>query len=211
MKHSNQLDYLATIKKNHKIHTHIEPEKNDHIEDKIFRHLRALKNANRLSGIKLLQSYSVAEHCYYTGLLFETIAEYERIRITRDETYFVYRHDIIETITGDILLPVKIHSEIVKNKWESIERTIIRDKYTYLIPFLDSHLSDHFSKLTWNLFKACDLFELYLFCQEEIELGNMTKGVWTVLKNCQNLLPEFNIHFINERIDQYIKFNANED
>ena len=205
MKHSKQLDYLATIKKNHKIHLHMEPDKDDHVQDKIFRHLRALKNAFRLSSFKTLQTYSTAEHCYYTGILFETIAGYERIHITRDEIYFVYRHDIVETITGDILLPVKIHSEAVKDKWESIERTIIRDKYTYLIPFLDSHLSDHFSKLTWNLFKACDLYELYLFCQEETELGNMTKGIWTVLKNCQNLLPEFNIRFINERIDHIIQ------
>ena len=205
MKHSKQLDYLATIKKNHKILSHIEPEKDDHVQDKVFRHLRALKNAFRLSSFKTLQTYSTAEHCYYAGILFETIAGYEHIHITRDEIYFVYRHDIVETITGDILLPVKIHSEAVKDKWESIEETIVNDRYPYLELFVDKNINLHFSPEAWNLFKACDLYELYLFCEEEIELGNMTKGIWTVIQNCRNLLPEFNIRFINERIDHVIQ------
>jgi len=200
MKLSKDQEYLATIKRNHEIITHVESKKDEHKEDKVFRHLRALKNANRLSGIKTLQSYSVAEHCYYTGILFETIAEYENILITRKEIYYVFRHDIVETITGDILLPVKIHSDVVKERWESIERIIVQDRYLYLMSFLDGHLSEHFSKTAWNLFKACDLFELYLFCLEEVELGNKNKGILSVIQNCFNLLPEFKINYINKRI-----------
>lgn len=197
---SKDQDYLATIKRNHKIVTHVEGERFEDYGTKIFRHLRALKNANRLSGIKTLQSYSVAEHCYYTGLLFEEIASSEAILITKSEIYYVYRHDVIETITGDILLPVKIHSYVVKHRWESIERIIIQDKYLYLLSFLDSHLPEHFSKEAWNLFKACDLYELYLFILEEIKLGNKNDGVLSVLHNCSNLLPEFKINYIIERL-----------
>ena len=87
MNHSKEQDYLITIKKNHKVSTHIENKKGEHFSDSIFRHLRALKNVYRLSSIKTLQSYSVAEHCYYTGLLFELVARHERIVITREELY----------------------------------------------------------------------------------------------------------------------------
>ncbi|KKN61482.1 hypothetical protein LCGC14_0521370 [marine sediment metagenome] len=197
---SKEQDYLATIKRNHKILTQVECEKSILGEDKIFKHLRLLKNAHRLSSFRLLQPYSVAEHCYYTGLLFETISEYENIQITKKEIYYVYRHDIIETITGDVLLTVKIHSKTTKQKWAHIEKEIICNKYPYLESFLDEYIPSNFSKEAWMLFKACDLFELYLFCLEEIELGNNTGGISVVIHNCANLLPEFKINYITERI-----------
>ena len=200
MKHSKDQEYLATIKRSHEITTHVEPKKDEHEEDKIFRHLRALKNAYRLSGIKTLQSYSVANHCYYTGLLFETIGICEGLYVTEREIYFVYRHDVIETITGDVLLPVKIHNKTVKDKWESIEKEIVFTKYPYLRSFLDEYMPVYFSKGAWNLFKACDLYELYLFCLEETILGNENSGIVSVIKNCNELLPEFGINYITKRL-----------
>ena len=205
MKHSKQLDYLATIKKNHKIIVQFDKQKDDKEIDTMWRHYNSLRYMNRLAGFPLLHPYTVAIHCYYTGILFEEIAFHENIAITKRELYFVFRHDLLETITGDVLLPVKIHSKSVKEKWESIEKEMVQSKYTYLRSFNNGDMERIFSPEAWNLFKACDLFELYLFCQEETELGNMTKGIWTVLKNCQNLLPEFNIRFINERIDHVIQ------
>lgn len=205
MKHSNQLNYLATIKKNHVIHTHIEKQKEDKDIDTIWRHLIAMKYATRLSGMPLIQSYSTAIHCYYTGILFEEIARYEGIIITPLETKFVYRHDILETVTGDVLLPVKIHSETTKKKWEEIEAEMVESKYKYLQDYTDEFAEKYFSSLSYKLFKACDLFELYLFCTEETQLGNMSDGVWAVIYNCLNLLPEFNIGYINERIDHKLK------
>ena len=200
MNHSKEQDYLTTIKKNHKVSTHIENKKGEHFSDSIFRHLRALKNVHRLSSIKILQSYSVAEHCYYTGLLFELVARHEGIVITREELYYVYRHDVVETITGDVLLPVKIHSKAIKNKWESIEETIVTEKYNYLSSFTDKELSTNFKTKTWNLFKACDLFELYLFILEEMRLGNRSEGIMAVCHNCADLLPEFKIDYITKMI-----------
>ena len=201
MKHSKQLDYLATIKKNHKIITHIEKQKDDEGIDTIWRHLKAMKYATRLSGIPLIQPYSTAIHCYYTGILFEEIAKYEGIIVTPLETKFVYRHDVLETVTGDVLLPVKIHSETTKKKWEEIEAEMVESKYRYLHCYTDEFAEEYFSSLSYKLFKACDLFELYLFCCEETELGNMSSGIWAVISNCRNLLPEFKILTITNYIN----------
>ncbi len=200
MKPSKDQSYLATIKRNHRIHTNVEPEKQELNEYKIFKHLRALKNTNRLSGIKTLQSYSVAEHCYYTGLLFEAIANHEKINITERELHYVFRHDIIETITGDVLLPVKIHSDTTRSRWEAIENEIVCNKYPYLKSYLDEYMPLLFSEESWNLFKACDLYELYLFCLEEVQLGNNNDGIISVIRNCCCLLPEFKINYITNKL-----------
>jgi len=205
MKHSNQLDYLATIKKNHKIIVQFDEQEGDKSIDRIWRHLIAMKHATRLSGFSLIQSYSTAIHCFYTGILFEEIAKYEGIPISPLETKFVYRHDVLETVTGDVLLPVKIHSETTKKKWEEIEAEMVESKYEYLQNYTDEFAEKYFSSLSYKLFKACDLFELYLFCWEETELGNMTPGIWSIIYNCRKLLPEFKIKYITDCVNPIIK------
>ncbi len=200
MKLSKDQSYLATIKRNHRISTNVERQKGDDKIDEKWRHLKALKHIRRLSGIPLLQPYNVAIHCYYTGLLFEEVAEHEDIRISLIEVDFVYRHDILESITGDVLLPVKMHSETTGRKWKEIEQELVSSKYDYLTWYTDENAKIYFNPLTWSLFKACDLYELYLFCLEEVRLGNNSDGINLVIENCIKLLPEFKINYITERL-----------
>lgn len=144
--------------------------------------LRKLKNVQRLSGKYLIQKYSVAEHCYYTGILFEHFAKLEDINITLIETDFVYRHDMLEAITGDIQRPAKTHNKTINKCWETIEEQL---SFEFgIVRYLDSFADIHFSKVPLKLFKACDLLELYLFCHEEYNLGNQSKDILTVLNNC---------------------------
>ena len=100
------------------------------------------------------------------------------------------RHDVFEVVTGDVLLPVKIHSNETKRKWEEIEEEIV-EAHPLLKPFTDTAAENYFTHVSWKLFKACDLLELYIFCEEELALGNHGVGVITVLRNCAKLLPEF--------------------
>ncbi len=202
MKHSKQTniaihsDYLKTIKKNHKIETHIDKKEGEPKTETIFRHVKAMGNIQRLSGIFTIQPYTVALHCYYTAILFQDIADKEEIEFDKTSVDFILRHDIVETITGDLLLPVKIHSESTKNKWEEIEKEIVMDRYKYLHWYTDAEAEYSFNSESFNLFKACDLFELYLFCLSETYLGNNSNGIWTVIRNCENLLPEFDVPYI---------------
>jgi len=200
MKLSKDQEYLATIKRYHKVVSHLECDKEINRVDKIWSHLKTLKNIRRLSGIALIQPYTVAIHCYYTGILFQEIADYEEIPINKSEIDFVFRHDILESITGDLLLPVKMHSDSVNKKWNEIEEELVESKYTYLEFYTDSTAKVYFHPPSWNLFKACDLFELYLFCLEEVQLGNANDGILAVIKNCNNLLPEFKIDYITKKL-----------
>ena len=206
MKHSKDQEYLATIKRNHKVVSHFENINGVGTNyyktriDKMLQHLKSLRYIRRLSGIPLIQNYNVAIHCYYTGILFEAIADYEKISINKSEIDFVYRHDIVESITGDVLLPVKLHSKNTGKKWKEIEIELIENKYPYLEFYVDANAQKYFNPISWNLFKACDLFELYLFCLEEIKLGNKHDGILSVHTNCINLLRTFKINYITERL-----------
>lgn len=194
-------DYLATIKRNHKVCCLHDEKEGDTSFDVFWRHIRSLKNANRLSGFALIQPYSTAIHSFYTGILFEEIAIIENIYVTINEIGFVYRHDIVESVTGDVLLPVKIHSETTNKKWKEIEEELIDSRYSALRNYSDQYAEHFFSEPAFRLFKACDLFELYFFIMEEMELGNMSQGIVEVLMNCRNLLPEFNIDFITKYVN----------
>lgn len=200
-KHSdtNELRYLATIKRNHKIMTGLE-----HPHDTTFnwKYLRALKNARRLNGVPLVQVYSTAEHSYYVAILFDAMAKAHGITYTVNEMRFVLQHDVLEAVTGDVLLPVKIHSEETKKLWERIEELLTREAHPSLKDITDEAAETFFDPIVWKLFKACDLLELFLFCREEIEMGNTNDQVMAVFRNCANLLPEFGFEKITEIVEE---------
>lgn len=192
-------EYGETIKRNHRI-----PEVKDEYTDLkipnselIFKHLRSLKNGHRLFGKSLIQSYTVAEHCYYTGILFLMFAEREAIATTVKETIWVFQHDILESITGDVLLPVKSYSPETKMNWDKIENELTSGRYSYLNNFSDKNAKEFFSDEAWNLFKAIDLLELWIFCKEEQKLGNESKYLKVVIDNCVRIITSFNFEHIN--------------
>lgn len=197
MKRSDtDLDYLAEIKKGHKIKTQFSGDYNP--ISATWKYSRALMNATRLNGMFLFRPYTTAMHCYYTGLLFMESASVEHIMIRPKEVDFVMRHDMLEVITGDVLLPVKIHSSETKRKWEEIEAEIV-EAYPELRSFTDEYAEAHFPPRVYNLFKACDLWELLIFCEEEYRMGNYE--VRPVIDNCCKLLPEFGFGSIIRYVD----------
>jgi len=194
-------EYLKTMKKNYKVQTHVDKRECESKVDTIFRHVKAMGDIHRLAGVFTIQPYTVALHCYYTAILFQEIAMVSGIKFNTTEVDFILKHDILETITGDLLLPVKSFSENTKRKWEEIETELVEKKYVYLFWFTDKHAKNYFSTESFNLFKACDLFELYLFCLSETYLGNNSDGVWTVIRNCENLLPQFDVPYITNYVN----------
>ena len=144
--------------------------------------LRGLKNVNRLSGKYIIQKYSVAEHCYYTGILFEHFAKEEKIMVTENQIQFVYRHDIMESITGDLLRPAKKQSSTIQKYWDCIEKELA---VRYGVEeYLDEYVEYFFPSDVIKLFKTCDILELYLFLSEEKQLGNKTDAVKIIHDKC---------------------------
>ncbi|MEJ2248060.1 MAG: HD domain-containing protein [Candidatus Lokiarchaeota archaeon] len=168
---------------------------------KIFKHLRTLKNCTRLNSHLTIQPYNVAVHCYYTGILFEILSDLCDINVSKKEIIYVYRHDILESITGDVLYPAKHFDNIVDTYWTNIENRIIdSDRYEYLSFY--NNVKTFFNEDTWSLFKTCDILELFLFCKEEKTLGNSDKAMLHVYANCEehllNNVPEPLLFFVKE-------------
>ncbi len=196
MKPTKTLEYLQEIKKNHKVLTQFSGDYSPISLDWPF--VRAMMNATRLNGTFLFRPYTTALHCYYTGILFQTIALKEQILVTPANVDFVFKHDVFEVVTGDVLLPVKIHSKETKRKWDEIESEIL-ETYPELRHLSDEYAELNFGEMAFRLFKACDLLELFIFCIEEQKLGNLQVGI--VIVNCRKLLPEFKIGSITRYVD----------
>jgi len=194
-------EYLKTMKKNYKVQTHVDKREGEPEVETVFRHVKAMGDIHRLAGVFTIQTYTVALHCYYTAILFQEIASEEKIKFNTTEMDFILKHDILETITGDLLLPAKSFNENTKRSWKEIEKELVEKKYNYLYWSTDSNAERYFSTESFNLFKACDLFELYLFCLSETDLGNNSDGVWTVIRNCERLLPQFDVPYITNYVN----------
>lgn len=171
----------------------------------VSKNVRKMDNVQRLSGFKLLQDYSLTKHCYHVGALFMRFAIKYAIPFTMMDLDFVLKHDILETVTGDLLYTAKNYNSKTAEKWEEIEKELTDEwsEYHYLYMYTDNYAEKHMNREAFKLFKDCDLFELYEFCWTEVDLGN--KSVMPVIKNCQSILQHSSIPAICNKVeDQWI-------
>ena len=207
MNPSKELQHLATMKK-----SHILPLKSmdeDGIPTKYITEISyydyKLKNVMRLSTVPTHRPYTVAIHSYYTALLYIEICECEKQWIDQQNLMWVLRHDVVEAVTGDLIYPVKNKNGTTQMSWENIEWMMTKD--TILESFTEGNSSRKFSKEAWNIFKCADLYELFLFCTEEYELGNRHIGIIKVLRNCLTYIPDFGIESVNAALNAWQDIN----
>lgn len=170
------------------------------ISDRLNIHRRKMDHVHRLSGFKLFQEYSLTHHCFHTGLLFMEIALKENIPLLPDYIDFVFKHDILETVTGDMLYPAKNYNQHTKTAMIVMEGELTRqgEEFEYLKMYTDDYAEAHMHPRIVTLFKACDLLELWEFCNSEVNLGNMS--VMPIVANCQELLEHCGIKTIEDRV-----------
>lgn len=145
---------------------------------------RRMRHVQRLAGTIILKTYSLAEHCYYTGLLYMLIAKEDNVDIKITDIDKVFHHDILEVETGDLLYPAKHATKSCESWWDNIENTIINLR----VPFLARYMDDQgwSSETALRLFKACDMLELYLFCLDEHRIGNSDPTLLRVIENIEH-------------------------
>lgn len=139
---------------------------------------RRMKHVNRLAGTPTINRQSLAEHCYYTGLLFLYCAQAESVPVTPNEVAFVFMHDIAEVVTGDLLYPAK-HAGDNNDRWDAVEEAALAEHAPFLLPYTDNALTGAALKL----FRACDMLELFMCVCEERALGNHSRELKTVWNN----------------------------
>lgn len=200
--YSNEIKHGMLMKQNHRIEpTQKQIHKMNHMElHDMHKYLRRMNHIVRMSGIPKIKNYSLAEHCYHTGLLFLDIGKNAGMQITTDQFDWVLRHDLFEIVTGDLLYPAKNFSERTKNKWESIEEEIAQSK-PLLQPYTDMFGKQIFGKEQWELFKTCDILELHMFVLDEKELGNRHPRILEIEETCRKILEQ---HKSTPYIDEHL-------
>jgi len=153
----------------------------------IVEHYRKMLNVQRLSGTVKMRSYNLAEHSFGVVSLFLTLCEREGIGVTSEVIQLVLFHDLAETVTGDLLYPVKNQNSVTKYSWSAIEAEVL-DKHPVVSSFTDSNIEEHLDEKQLAAFKAADILELLLFCYEEVSVGNKNPDLLKVIFTCEGLL-----------------------
>jgi 5'-deoxynucleotidase YfbR-like HD superfamily hydrolase len=162
---------------------------------KLVETYRRTNKVQRLAGHRILQYYSVAEHQANAAMLYVMYCKEMKEDVDGKLLSFILTHDILEVYTGDLLYPAKHAAPL---DWEKVEYAIVKrlkeEQGVDLDDYTDSTLIDKEDIEIWRL---CDMTELYCFCRDETSLGNSTKELREVMSTAFNVvLRTGNIFFI---------------
>lgn len=164
------------------------------IEEDI-QNLYRMSNIERFTGTFHHQKYNITEHCYRTAILFKLFASIEDVPYGMYEFDIVLQHDIVETLTGDLIYPVKNFSDKTKEAWAIIEEELTAGKG--IGRYTDENIKKALNYSQFKLFKCCDYLELLIYCASEIILGNNSSEIIETKNKCITLIKEYGKEFPN--------------
>ncbi len=154
----------------------------------MIKHIRNQKEIERLSGKFKLRGYNLMEHSYMVLSLYLRVCDEEHVAVTIANVDAILNHDIVETITLDLPHPIKNLNEETKASWNIIEEHCVKELAPELTPYTDYNLKKRFTERQYEIFKLCDLLDLWMYCIEEQECGNMSTEIQDVVVNCESML-----------------------
>lgn len=119
---------------------------------------RAAGAVKRYHIVRTLRHQSVAEHSWNVALLVYMIYPQARPKLIKA----ALTHDVAEITTGDVPATAKWKEPKIKELLDIVEAEF-RKKY-----YIDYKLTSK----EYKILKWCDMMELVIWCQEEMELGN---------------------------------------
>lgn len=153
----------------------------------MINYYRKMLTIDRLAGKFKLRKYDLAQHSYFTGILFTHFAKLEGIEYSTEVLEIVLSHDLMEVQTADLPYPIKNLNEVTKECWASIESEAAK-AFPEFQKFSDDNIKKLLTPQQFSLFKSCDYVELFLFIHEEILLGNVTPEMIEIYERCTNLI-----------------------
>lgn len=148
---------------------------------------RRLKNVNRLGVEAILRPYNLLEHSYMVTVLFMHFAAKEGWAYGISCIDHILHHDILETVTGDLPYVVKRFSSTTLECWSKIEEEIV-GVHPQLITYTDDYMERTLTPGQLELFKVCDLLDLWIFLKEEQGLGNTNARCQEIINTCVTLI-----------------------
>lgn len=167
----------------------------------MIEYYRKTLNIKRIQGTHLHRNYNLAEHQYGVGMLFRHFCRCEDIPYDLEVYDAVLHHDIVEVETTDLLWHIKNQNEATKAAWAIIENEVV-NKHFPLKPFSDESLKKTMNSIQHKMFKVCDYLELWLFCKEEVRLGNKNPEILIIIDNCEGMILG-RFEFVDLFIEEY--------
>lgn len=164
---------------------------------------RKMKDLDRLNGKFKHRSYNLIEHSYMVTVLFRHFAFKEDIAYDMQVIDTIMHHDIVETVTSDLPYTVKNHSEKTKTLWGELEKDVV-NSFPFLKRYSDEGIKELLSEIQHDLFKVCDLLDLWIFLKEEKSYGNNSFDVNDIIIRCEELIEGKFIH-VDKFMESYGK------
>ena len=162
-------------------------------------HYRRLRNVNRMGTEPILRPYNLLEHSYMVTVLFMHFAEKESITYSTDIIDLILHHDIIETQTGDLPWNIKNMNSSTQVSWNILETQVIAANEDFN-KYSDEKIRNALRPEQFNLFKVCDMLELWIFLKEEQVLGNNSKECKRIIDTAEKV-----IYGMWPSIDKYMR------
>lgn len=116
----------------------------------------------------------------------------------------IVEHDVPERLLSDIASPsIHFGGFVNKEKLVSAEREVLNEV------FIDGYYFTHETQENYRWLKGLDLLELYLFCKDQMRLGNM--NLVQIQNRCEEVFKFRASEFPREIIDLYHDCKADVD
>jgi 5'-deoxynucleotidase YfbR-like HD superfamily hydrolase len=163
--------------------------------------IRRMKNVNRLGTERITRPYNLLEHSFMVTILFRYFAEVENVFYDEYDIDLIMHHDLLETVTGDLPYNVKNLNIETEKCWAIIERDVAKGN-PVLEKYTDQRIGEILNARQYQLFKACDLLDLWIFICEEFQLGNLDKNLAQISERCVSLIGD-TFPSINQFMKEY--------
>lgn len=146
-----------------------------------------LKNIDRLARMAKIRRYSLMEHSYMVAVLFRYFASKEDVPYDMCVFEHILHHDLLEAVSSDLPYDVKTLSQTTRKSWETIENEILKEHHL-LRRYSDDNIKQTLSPRQFELFKACDMLDLWVFLKQEQSLGNTNKDCIEITQRCVDII-----------------------
>lgn len=144
--------------------------------EEFMKQYHTLRNIKRFSMESTIRPQDLCGHGYSVGTIFYILCNSTGIRISAETLFMIMNHDYVESYTGDLNKLLKEKNETTKGAWNVLEAQCVPDHLGHLT---DVGLVEHFKKTygdsagaVENIFHLADALDAYLYCSEEVKLGN---------------------------------------
>lgn len=171
--------------------------------------IRRLDNIIRYNNRLKIHNQTVASHSYYVSYTMMRLLEIIDIPIDIKYKLLSYCliHDISEIHIGDMPHDIKASKPEVKNMLEQFEE----DFYAQAgLSDIYEVIKDDYQKIKYNLFKLCDLMDVFMYAKEELYLGNSTVEMSNILsqsiEDCCTIIKVLKFYKVIPDNFNFIKF-----